>query len=73
MKLPIVIVGVLIVLAVTNAVVNGPSPSYQSTSAYNTISPNDCITDPTLQYKVSQYQQKYPNLSKNQIQYILCK
>ena len=73
MRLPIVIVGVLIVFSIVNAIVNGPSPSYRSSSVYTTSSTNDCTTDPIIQYKVGQYQQKYPNLSKNQIQHILCK
>jgi hypothetical protein len=73
MKISTIIVAGLIMASVYNAYSNGPSPSYRQSTNYNSTTYTDCINDPIIEYKVSQYQQKYPNLSKNQITHILCK
>lgn len=39
----------------------------------NTAKYSDCLYNPTTQFNVGLYKQKYPSLSETQIAHILCK
>ena len=56
------------IVAVVLIVFNQLFPS----SPVSTSSVSDCY-NPTIDYQIGMYKQKYPNLSDNQIRFILCK